>query len=240
MKIIELENVSKIYSTSLGKKTAVNKVSFSVEEGSLTVIGGENGSGKSVLMNIISGLEKATEGKVKINSKVGLVFQEADSQILGETVEEDVSFGPKNQKKSKEEIKILVENALKEVGLFEKKDFPARFLSGGEKRRLAVACMLSMNLPVLIFDEPYANLDFTGVKQVNSLIRKLKEQGKTVIILTHELEKCLGLADKFLVLFRGDKVFEGSVEEGLKQNLEKWNIHNPIAQYNKISDLIWE
>lgn len=240
MKIIELENVSKIYSTSLGKKTAVNKVSFSVEEGSLTVIGGENGSGKSVLMNIISGLEKATEGKVKINSKVGLVFQEADSQILGETVEEDVSFGPKNQKKSKEEIKILVESALKEVGLFEKKDFPARFLSGGEKRRLAVACMLSMNLPVLIFDEPYANLDFTGVKQVNSLIRKLKEQGKTVIILTHELEKCLGLADKFLVLFRGDKVFEGSVEEGLKQNLEEWNIHNPIAQYNKISDLIWE
>ena len=240
MKIIELENVSKIYSTSLGKKIAVNKVSFSVEEGSLTVIGGENGSGKSVLMNIISGLEKATEGKVKINSKVGLVFQEADSQILGETVEEDVSFGPKNQKKSKEEIKILVENALKEVGLFEKKDFPARFLSGGEKRRLAVACMLSMNLPVLIFDEPYANLDFTGVKQVNSLIRKLKEQQKTVIILTHELEKCLGLADKFLVLFRGDKVFEGSVEEGLKQNLEKWNIHNPIAQYNKISDLIWE
>lgn len=240
MKIIELENVSKIYSTSLGKKTAVNKVSFSVEEGSLTVIGGENGSGKSVLMNIISGLEKATEGKVKINSKVGLVFQEADSQILGETVEEDVSFGPKNQKKSKEEIKILVESALKEVGLFEKKDFPARFLSGGEKRRLAVACMLSMNLPALIFDEPYANLDFTGVKQVNSLIRKLKEQGKTVIILTHELEKCLGLADKFLVLFRGDKVFEGSVEEGLKQNLEEWNIHNPIAQYNKISDLIWE
>lgn len=240
MKIIELENVSKIYSTSLGKKTAVNKVSFSVEEGSLTVIGGENGSGKSVLMNIISGLEKATEGKVKINSKVGLVFQEADSQILGETVEEDVSFGPKNQKKSKEEIKILVESALKEVGLFEKKDFPARFLSGGEKRRLAVACMLSMNLPVLIFDEPYANLDFTGVKQVNSLIRKLKEQGKTVIILTHELEKCLGLADKFLVLFRGNKVFEGSVEEGLKQNLEEWNIHNPIAQYNKISDLIWE
>lgn len=240
MKIIELENVSKIYSTSLGKKTAVNKVSFFVEEGSLTVIGGENGSGKSVLMNIISGLEKATEGKVKINSKVGLVFQEADSQILGETVEEDVSFGPKNQKKSKEEIKILVESALKEVGLFEKKDFPARFLSGGEKRRLAVACMLSMNLPVLIFDEPYANLDFTGVKQVNSLIRKLKEQGKTVIILTHELEKCLGLADKFLVLFRGNKVFEGSVEEGLKQNLEEWNIHNPIAQYNKISDLIWE
>lgn len=240
MKIIELENVSKIYSTSLGKKTAVNKVSFSVEEGSLTIIGGENGSGKSVLMNIISGLEKATEGKVKINSKVGLVFQEADSQILGETVEEDVSFGPKNQKKSKEEIKILVERALKEVGLFEKKDFPARFLSGGEKRRLAVACMLSMNLPVLIFDEPYANLDFTGVKQVNSLIRKLKEQGKTVIILTHELEKCLGFADKFLVLFRGDKVFEGSVEEGLKQNLEEWNIHNPIAQYNKISDLIWE
>ena len=99
--------------------------------------------------------------------------------------------------------------------------------------------MLSMDLNILIFDEPYANLDYGGVRQVNALIKKLKEQKKTVIILTHELEKCLALADKFVVLFRGDKVFEGSVREGLAKNLEQWNIKNPIASYTSAEDLVW-
>ena len=129
--------------------------------------------------------------------------------------------------------------ALEKTGLTAKADFPARFLSGGEKRRLAVACMISMNLPVIILDEPYANLDFGGVKQVNALISQLKEEGKTVIILTHEIEKCLGLAQKFIVLFRGQKVFEGTPEEGLQQNLEQWNIRNPLVSYKNVGDLIW-
>ena len=122
----------------------------------------------------------------------------------------------------------------------DKKDFPARFLSGGEKRRLAIACMLSMNLPIIVLDEPYANLDYSGVKQVNKLIKELKKDGKTIIILTHELEKCLGLADRFVVLFRGKKVFDGLPSDGLKEDLEKWNIRNPFTSYKKISDLIWE
>ena len=130
-------------------------------------------------------------------------------------------------------------DALFQTGLSAKADYPARFLSGGEKRRLAVACMLSMNFPVLILDEPYANLDFGGVKQVNSLVKKLNSEGKTIIILTHELEKCLGLADRFIVLFRGDKVFDGTPEDGLKQNLESWNIRNPLVSYSSVRDLVW-
>ncbi len=236
---IEVTNISKAYSTADGLKTAVRDVSFELEEGSLTVIGGENGSGKSVLMNIIAGLEKQDSGSVRTIGQVGLVFQEADTQILGETPREDIAFGPKNQKKSKEEIKKAVENALEQTGLQLKADYPARFLSGGEKRRLAVACMLAMDLPIIIFDEPYANLDFGGVKQVNALIKKLREQKKTVVILSHELEKCLGLADKFIVLFRGDKVFEGTPVEGLQKDLEKWNIRNPLVSYNRPEDLVW-
>lgn len=239
MNALEVDSVSKAYFTSEGKKLALNKVSFSLEEGSITVIGGENGSGKSVLMNIISGLEKCDSGKVIKDSTVGLVFQEADTQILGETPREDIAFGPKNQKKSKAEIKLAVENALQEVSLTKKADYPARFLSGGEKRRLAVACMLAMENPILIFDEPYANLDYSGVKQVNFLIKKLHEQKKTLIILTHEIEKCLALADRFIVLFRGEKVFDGKPDEGLKQNLEEWNIRNPLNSYSKLSDLVW-
>ena len=239
MNKIAIDGITKIYATSEGNKTALNNVSFQIDEGSVTVIGGENGSGKSVLMNIIAGLEKPTSGKIHSFAKVGLVFQEADTQILGETPREDISFGPKNQKKSKIQVEQAVENSLEQVGLAKKADYPARFLSGGEKRRLAVACMLAMELPVIIFDEPYANLDYGGVKQVNALVKRLHEQKKTVIILTHELEKCLGLADKFVVLFRGDKVFDGTAQEGLLQNLEQWNIRNPLNAYSKVEDLVW-
>lgn len=239
MNKIAIDGITKIYATSEGNKTALNNVSFQIDEGSVTVIGGENGSGKSVLMNIIAGLEKPTSGKIHSFAKAGLVFQEADTQILGETPREDISFGPKNQKKSKIQIEQAVENSLEQVGLARKADYPARFLSGGEKRRLAVACMLAMEFPVIIFDEPYANLDYGGVKQVNALVKRLHEQKKTVIILTHELEKCLGLADKFVVLFRGDKVFDGTAQEGLLQNLEQWNIRNPLNAYSKVEDLVW-
>lgn len=239
MNKIAIDGITKIYATSEGNKTALNNVSFQIDEGSVTVIGGENGSGKSVLMNIIAGLEKPTSGKIHSFAKAGLVFQEADTQILGETPREDISFGPKNQKKSKIQVEQAVENSLEQVGLAKKADYPARFLSGGEKRRLAVACMLAMELPIIIFDEPYANLDYGGVKQVNALVKRLHEQKKTVIILTHELEKCLGLADKFVVLFRGDKVFDGTAQEGLLQNLEQWNIRNPLNAYSKVEDLVW-
>ncbi|WP_296692253.1 energy-coupling factor ABC transporter ATP-binding protein [Treponema sp. UBA7567] len=239
MNKIVIDSITKIYTTSEGNKTALNNVSFQIDEGSVTVIGGENGSGKSVLMNIIAGLEKPTSGKIYSFAEAGLVFQEADTQILGETPREDISFGPKNQKKSKIQVEQAVENSLEQVGLTKKADYPARFLSGGEKRRLAVACMLAMELPVIIFDEPYANLDYGGVKQVNALIKRLHEQKKTVIILTHELEKCLGLADKFVVLFRGDKVFDGTAREGLLQKLEQWNIRNPLNAYSKLEDLVW-
>ena len=104
MNKIIIKDVSKSYLTSQGLKKALNKVSLEIEEGSTVVIGGENGSGKSVLMNIISGLEKADSGSVQTFSKTGLIFQEADTQILGETAREDIAFGLKNLKKSREEI----------------------------------------------------------------------------------------------------------------------------------------
>ena len=236
---ITVRNVTKTFPTPSGRRTAVNDVSFSLDEGSLAVVSGENGSGKSVLMSIIAGLEQADSGTVETHGKVGLIFQEADTQILGETPREDIAFGPKNQGRPKAEVAAAVERALGEVGLLQKADATARLLSGGEKRRLAVACMLSMNLPILIFDEPYANLDLAGVRQVNALIRKLKEGKKTVIILSHELEKCLALADRLIVLFRGNKVFDGHPRDALAQDLGQWNIMNPLGARNALEDLVW-
>ena len=239
MNSLILDNICKSFRTTQGTKEVLKNVSFELPEGSCTIIGGENGSGKSLLMSIIAGLEEQSSGTIKSFGRAGLVFQEAETQILGETPEEDIAFGPKNLGWKKEQIQKSVTSALEKTGLTEKKDFPARFLSGGEKRRLAVACMLAMDLPILILDEPYANLDYTGVKQVNTLIKELKSQNKTIIILTHEIEKCLGLGDKFIVLFRGEKVFEGTPSEIRHLDIEKWNIRNPFNSYNSVEDLIW-
>ena len=236
---LKINNLCKSFFTADGEKKALKSVSMEFEENSFTVIGGENGSGKSVLMSIIAGLEDCSSGDIETFAQCGLVFQEAETQILGETPFEDVCFGPKNLGWKKADVIEAANKALDITGLTEKKDFPARFLSGGEKRRLAVACMIAMDLPILILDEPYANLDYCGVKQVNALLKELKKSGKTIILLTHEIEKCLGLADKFIVLFRGEKVFDGTPEEGLKENLEQWNIKNPLTAYNKLEDLVW-
>ena len=236
-----VQNISKSFNTINGIRHVLKNVSFEIQEGTTCVIGGENGSGKSLLMSIIAGLEKADSGKVLSFGKAVLVFQEAETQILGETPAEDIAFGPKNLGWKKDKVDESVKNALSKTGLTEKKDYPARFLSGGEKRRLAVACMLAMDLPVIILDEPYANLDYTGVKQVNALIQNLKQQKKTVLILTHEIEKCLALADQFIVLFRGEKTFDGSPAEITENNIdvEQWNIRNPFNSYKTVGDLIW-
>lgn len=238
--MIKIQNVSKSFQTIDGENKALKKVSFELEDGMCLLIGGENGSGKSLLMSIIAGLEEADSGSIELNDKgVGLVFQEAETQILGETPREDIAFGPKNLGWKKNDIEEAVAKALEKTGLSPKADFPARFLSGGEKRRLAIACMLAMNLPIIILDEPYANLDYQGVKQVNSLIKQLKAEGKTIIILSHEIEKCLGLSDKFIVLFRGEKVFDSDPQSALSVDLEKWNIKNPIVTYKNLEDFIW-
>lgn len=236
--MLKIENICKSFETPEGIRRVLQNVSFEINRGTCAVIGGENGSGKSVLMSIIAGLEQSDSGTVETGGKVGLVFQEAETQILGETPREDIAFGPKNLGFTKLQTEHAVAESLEVTGLTEKADFPARFLSGGEKRRLAVACMISMNLPVIILDEPYANLDFTGVKQVNRLISSLKAQGKTILILTHEIEKCLGLAEQFIVLFRGKKVFDGTPGEGVHLNLEQWNIRNPFTAYTKVEDCV--
>lgn len=238
--MIKIENVSKSFSTFDGKLDALKNISLTINDNSCTVISGENGSGKSLLMSIIAGLEEADSGKIFTDKKIGFVFQDADTQILGETPREDIALGPQNLKLSKEEVDKAVEDALEKTSLTHRADYPSRFLSGGEKRRLAIACMLSMNLPVIILDEPYANLDYSGVKQVNHLIKNLKKEEKTIIILTHEIEKCLALADDFAVLYKGELVYHDSPENALKQNLEQWNIKNPLSSYKELKDFVWE
>ena len=244
---IVLREINKIFSVTPNSEdaagtsfTALDNVSFSLESGTCSLICGANGSGKTLLMTIIAGLETPSSGTVQTSGRVGLVFQEPDSQILGETPREDIEFGGRNMGLSKNELSKSVSYALEVTGLEEKANYPARSLSGGEKRRLAIAGVLAMDPPIIIFDEPYANMDYDGVVQVNRLIKKLQVMGKTIIILTHELEKCLALASRFIVLCRGKIVFDGSTEEALNQDLKSWGIRNPLENtVQELKDLLW-
>lgn len=233
--VLEVQNINRTFANGT---IALQDVSFSVKKGEFLVIGGKNGSGKSVLMSLIAGLDKQTSGTIKCD-EVGLVFQDANSQILGETPLEDVLFGLRNLKLKKQERLQKAEVTLKQCGLFEKRDFQARVLSGGEKRRLAVAGILALDRDFIIFDEPFANLDLIGIKQVCAILKQLKEQNKTIIVLTHDLEKILGLADSFIILDSGKIKFNGTPEEGLKLNLEEYGIKNPLTSYNSVKDLFW-
>jgi biotin transport system ATP-binding protein len=217
---------------------ALDGVSLDIEGGVCTVIAGANGSGKSLLMSIIAGLDESDSGEAEVAGKTGLIFQDADSQILGETPREDIAVGIGGNLK-KNQTRVIVEDSLRETGLLSRADFPSRFLSGGEKRRLAVAGVLAMNAEIIIFDEPYANLDYSGVVQVNILIKELLAKSKTIVILTHELEKCLALAKNFVVLYEGKIVFDGKPEEGLARALENWGIRNPLGASSRREDLVW-
>lgn len=240
--ILSLSNISKTFYPNI---QALKNINLEIFEGDFLVLSGANGSGKTVLMHLIAELEKPSSGELFFHKEiqVGLVFQEADSQILSDIVEDDIAFGPKNAGLSKALVSKKVDECLEWTQLREKRFFSTRFLSGGEKRRLAVAGILALESDLIIFDEPFANLDWPGIQNVCKLIEKLKADGKTIIVLTHELEKILAFANRFIVLQNGKKVFDGTVEEGLlPENLEKfneWSLRNPLQSYTKKEDLHW-
>ncbi|MBQ2050420.1 MAG: ABC transporter ATP-binding protein [Spirochaetales bacterium] len=217
---------------------ALDDVNLEIGDGELAVIAGENGSGKSLLMKILAGLEKPTRGTVQADA-MGLVFQDADAQILADTPLEDVLFGLRNRRDiTKAQKRDIAVDSLSKVGLKDIADNPSHLLSGGQKRRLAVASILALGRRTMVFDEPYSNLDYPGVKSVNAVIRELKDDGYTILILTHELEKCLGLADRFVVLHKGRVAFDGKPADALDQNLEAWGIRNP-APGGRPDGLVW-
>jgi len=241
--MLEVRNLVRRF--PLRDEPALKDISFTVAAGDCIVVSGANGSGKSVLMRLVAGLDKPTSGSVDLTlvdgkpARVGLVFQDADAQILGDTPAEDVAFGPRNLGKDKKTAAEIASRMLERTGLAGRENVPARSLSGGEKRRLAVAGVLAMDASLIIFDEPFANLDWPGVVQVNDILSRLKADGKTLIILTHELEKVLALANRLMVLYRGELVFDGTPGEALAGNMEQWGIRNPLRNYVTSGDLLW-
>lgn len=218
MDILRAEGLTHIYP---GTDRGIRDIALSVAAGSLVVVAGRNGSGKTTLLKHFNGLLLPQAGRVwlegaavdsdlkRARQRVGFVFQDADSQIVGETVYEDVAFGPRNLNLSTADVHACTMAAVTAVGLEEMADRPPHTLSGGEKRRLAVAGVLAMAPHMIIFDEPFSNLDDHGVRQVLDQIISLHRGGQTLVVCTHDLEKILAHADRLLVLHEGRIVLDG-------------------------------
>ncbi len=237
MKIIEIENLNHRFADgTLGLKN----INLTIEEGTFVVIAGPNGSGKSTLLRHLNGLLLPTTGTVRVagipvpenlisvRQMVGMVFQDADSQIVGETVSDDVAFGPENLCLDREEVNRRVARALDLVNLLDLKNQKPHLLSGGEKRRLAIAGILAMEPKVLVFDEPFSSLDFPGVKQVLKQINSLHQAGHTILVAAHDLEKVMAHTDRLVIMNHG-KVVKDGLPDQLIGELEAFGIRQPCA-----------
>lgn len=215
--LFRAENLSHVFSD--GRK-GLDSLSLSISDGECILVAGRNGAGKSLLMRHFVGLSRPTSGTVyfrglplhtaipRVRREVGYVFQDTESQIFGQTVAEDVAFGPANLGMRGKELDALVERALEEANLAGFASRRPHTLSGGERRRLALAGVLAMSPSCIILDEPFANLDLPSVRDVIEVLTRLRSEGKTIIVLTHEIEKMFRLASRLIVLEAGNLVFD--------------------------------
>lgn len=231
MAIIETRHITYAYSHGTPfEKTALNDVSFSLEKGEIVAVIGHTGSGKSTLMQMLNGLLRPDSGSVLLDGKdihadkafsrtvrfrVGLCFQYPEYQLFEETCRKDIAFGPKNMGLTDAEIEERVLRSAKIVGLTEELLDRSPFdLSGGQKRRCAIAGVMAMLPEVLILDEPTAGLDPRGRDEIYAMIRSYQQEtNAAVMLVTHSMEDAAKLADRILVMNRGQLVLNGTVDE---------------------------
>lgn len=252
MAVIKTEHLTHCYSRGTPfEKTAVNDINLEIEEGELVGVIGHTGSGKSTLIQHLNGLLKPDGGKVYVDGidifeskeilqktrfKVGLVFQYPEYQLFEETVEKDIAFGPRNLGMSEEEIKAAVTYAMECVGLSDKYRQKSPFeLSGGQKRRVAIAGVIAMRPKVLILDEPTAGLDPKGRDRILSLIDSYhRAQNNTVLLVSHSMEDIAKYASKVLVMNHGNVFSYGTVEETFSHAEEIEKIGLSVPQITKL------
>ena len=251
-KVLELKNLSYVYGTGTPfEKTAVNNLSLSIEKGEFIGIMGHTGSGKSTLVQMLNGLMKPTSGQVfldgediwanpkeirKIRFKVGMVFQYPEYQLFEETVAKDIAFGPTNMGKSGAELEKAVNDAARFTGLKDELLNKSPFdLSGGEKRRAAIAGVIAMNPEVLVLDEPTAGLDTMGRDVLLSqIVQYHKERKNTVILVSHSMEDIARVADKIIVMNKSNLVMFDKTKEVFSKGRELEKIGLRVPQITKI------
>ena len=225
MSIIKFENVHYTYPGD--QMESLCGVNLEIEEGSFVAVLGHNGSGKSTLAKHMNAILIPTEGKVTVSGidsadenrlielrrNVGMVFQNPDNQIVANVVEDDVAFAPENLGVEPKEIRRRVDEALKLVGMYDKRQHAPHLLSGGQKQRVAIAGVLAMDPKIIVLDEPTAMLDPIGREEVISTVTRLcREKGMTVVLITHHMDECIG-ADRLIVMSGGSIVADGRPAE---------------------------
>ena len=217
---------------------ALKGVDLHVSRGEFLLVCGPNGSGKTTLLRTMGGLLKPTSGSIHINGldpvrnsleirmMMGMVFQDPDSQIVGETVREDAAFGPENLGLSQKEIDERVHWALHKMGIESLAEKPCYLLSGGEKRRLALAGVMAMKPQVILFDEPFANLDYPGIREVLTYMIQWHQEGHTLIVTTHDVEKVSAHVNRIVVLQDGVIKAAGNPED-LFRELPRFGVRPP-------------
>lgn len=245
---IEFKNLYFNYNNnSEFKVTVLKNINYLINKNNITAIVGKTGSGKSTLTELINYFLKPTLGQVitdgfvsenstklkfkvvnKLRKKIGYLFQFSENQLFEDTVIKDVSFGVKNFYPKDEGYEQKAKEALRLVGLDESFDSRSPFdLSGGEKKRVAIAGVIAYKPDLLILDEPTAGLDAQGKKEIMNLFKKIHETGVQIILITHDMNVVLEYADEMIVLDNGTIQKYGSPKEILKENVEKYNLETP-------------
>ena len=226
-------------------------ISFSISKQDFIILAGRNGSGKTTLIRHLNGLLRPSKGEIFLHGKnilknltltrksIGMVFQDADTQIVGDTVFDEVAFGPENLKFERSLINKKVTQILNQLDLTRLKDRNPATLSGGEKRRLAIAGILAMDPEIIIFDEPFANLDYPGSQSLLSLIFDLNKKGQTIIVATHDVETLLNSASRLLIMADGQLVEDGSIPN-LLGKLESHGVKEPCSCKITASSPQWQ
>lgn len=254
---IEVKGLTHIYMQGSPFETrAVHNVSLKIEDGEFIGIIGHTGSGKSTLITHLNALERSQPGMVFVNGvdlgekdvdlsavrrTVGLVFQYPEYQLFEETVAKDIAFGPKNLKLDDAEVSRRVQHAMQQVGLDEKYAERSPFeLSGGQKRRVAIAGVLAMEPSILILDEPAAGLDPVGRRDMLELVSKIHESGVTVVMVSHSMDDVGRLCDRLFVLEHGKIAFSGTPSEVFIHGDELREIGLDVPECAKLANLLRE
>ena len=227
MKIIQTEKLVFSYEPESDEEPILKSLDIGIESGSFVAVLGHNGSGKSTFAKHLNGILLPTGGKVwidgmdsadeekllEIRRTVGMVFQNPDNQIVANVVEDDVAFGPENMGIPSEEIRLRVDEALKDVGMYEYRTHAPHLLSGGQKQRVAIAGIVAMRPRCIVLDEPTAMLDPAGRRDVLETVHRLnRELGITVVLITHHMDECIE-ADRLIIMSDGEIVADGTPRE---------------------------
>ncbi|WP_312440944.1 energy-coupling factor ABC transporter ATP-binding protein [Lacrimispora sp.] len=238
--LLQAENL--YYSYGQGKQV-LEEINITVRKGEKIVVLGSNGAGKSTCFLNLNGVYRPDSGRIlyrgkeigkkdlnELRKNVGIVFQDADNQIIASTVFAEVSFGPMNLKLPREEVKKRVEDALEYMNLSSMRDRPPHYLSGGEKKRVSIADIIAMESEVVIFDEPTASLDPVNVEMLEGVLDKMNKMGKTLLISTHDVDFAYRFADRAVIFAGGRIIADGPVREVFEDEevLNQANLKRPI------------